>query len=169
MKLPSRLVRSVLTTALLLLVFSSGANAQARVKVSLWDKGPTAMDGVDSLMPMGMAMAGAKMDGATMGITVDVLEIPAGQVTFSVINDSQEFYHSMVISPIIDQSRELPYLTDTMMVDEEAAGRTALVKELKPHGSGSVTVDMTPGTYILYCNIAGHYVMGMWTIITVTG
>lgn len=42
------------------------------------------------------------------------------------------------------------------------------MKELKPHTSGSVTVNMPPGTYILYCNIAGHYAMGMWTIITVT-
>jgi uncharacterized cupredoxin-like copper-binding protein len=28
---------------------------------------------------------------------------------------------------------------------------------------------MQPGTYILYCNIAGHYAMGMWTLLTVTG
>lgn len=54
------------------------------------------------------------------------------------------------------------------MVDEVATGRTAQVAELKPHGSGAVTVEVKPGTYILFCNIAGHYVMGMWTLVTVT-
>jgi uncharacterized cupredoxin-like copper-binding protein len=23
------------------------------------------------------------------------------------------------------------------------------------------------GTYMIYCNIAGHYAMGMWTLVTV--
>ena len=54
------------------------------------------------------------------------------------------------------------------MVDEEAAGVTARVKELRPGTSRTVTVAMQPGTYILYCNIAGHYAMGMWTLLTVT-
>lgn len=75
----------------------------------------------------------------------------------------------MTISPVADVSQELPYLIDKMMVDEEVAGITARVKELKPRTSGFVTLEMQPGTYILYCNIAGHYAMGMWTIITVTG
>lgn len=169
MKLSRHLVISVLSATLPLLAFSDRAFAETIVKVSLWDKGPTALDGVDSLMPMGTAMSGAKMDRATMGIAVDMQEIPAGEVTFRVLNDSQEFYHGMVISPVGDPSEELPHLIDTMMVDEAAAGRIALVKELKPHASGAVSVDMKPGTYIQSCNIGGHYVMGMWTIVTVTG
>ena len=28
---------------------------------------------------------------------------------------------------------------------------------------------LKPGLYILYCNIPGHYVLGMWTLMTVTG
>lgn len=74
----------------------------------------------------------------------------------------------MAISPVPDPAKELPYLIDSMMVDDAAAGTTARVKELRPRDSGSVTVDLPPGTYILYCTMAGHYVMGMWAIITVT-
>lgn len=168
MKLSRRFVLSVISGTVPFLAFSNAAHAGSVVKVSLWDKGPTSMDKTDTRMPMGMAMSGAKMDMATMGITADILEIPAGEITFRVVNGSQEFYHSLVISPVKDPSKELPYLIDKMMVDEEAAGRTARVKELKPHDSGSVTVEMQPGSYILYCNIAGHYMMGMWTIVTVT-
>ena len=55
------------------------------------------------------------------------------------------------------------------MVDEAAAGVIARGKELRPHASGSVTATLQPGTYILFCNVGGHYVMGMWTLMTVTG
>ncbi len=167
MKTSRRLMMTILCGALPFLSFSQAAYAGTVVKVSLWDKGPTSMDMMDTLVPMGMAMAGANMDMVTMGITVDILEIPAGEVTFEVINDSQEFYHSIVISPVEDPAMELPYLIDSMMVDEDAAGRIAQATEFRPHGSGAVTVDMTPGSYILYCNIAGHYIMGMWTLVTV--
>jgi uncharacterized cupredoxin-like copper-binding protein len=26
---------------------------------------------------------------------------------------------------------------------------------------------LKPGRYILYCNIPGHYALGMWTLLTV--
>lgn len=168
MKLSRRLMMSVFSGAFSFVAFSHVVRAATVVKVSLWDKGPSAMDMPDDMTPMGMAMPGAMMEMATMGITVDSPSFPAGEVTFSVVNESQEFYHSMTISVIEDTSKELPYLTDKKMVDEEAAGRAAFLKELRPRDAGSVTVDLKPGTYILYCNIAGHYMMGMWTVITVT-
>lgn len=123
--------RSVIGTTsgtVLLLMFNHGAFAGTVVKVTLWDKGETSMDGMDTMTPMGMAMPGAVMDMATMGITVDTPEVPAGEITFSVVNESQEFYHNVTISPVADVSKELPYLIDKMMVDEEAAGITARVK-----------------------------------------
>lgn len=169
MKFSRRSAVSLISGTLSLMVFGRAAFAGTVVEVALWDKGEASMDSMDTLKPMGMGMPGAMMDMATMGITVDLMEIPAGEVTFTVVNESQDFYHSVTISAVEDPSRELPYLIDKMMVDEEAAGTTARVKELKPRASGKVTVDMQPGTYILYCNIAGHYVMGMWTIVTVTG
>lgn len=169
MKFSRRSTVSLISGAIPFLVFARAASAETVVKVALWDKGEASMDGMDTMMPMGMAMPGAMMDMATMGITVDTLEIPAGEVTLRVINESQEFYQSVTISPVEDRSRELPYLIDERMVDEEAAGITARLKRLRPRDSGSVIVDMQPGTYILYCNIAGHYAMGMWTIVAVTG
>ena len=168
MKLSGRSALALVAGAFMFLASSRDALSETVVKVSLWDKGEASMDAMDTMMPMGMAMSGATMDMATMGITVDVQEFPAGKVTFRAINESCEFYHSVTISPVADPSIELPYVIDKMIVDEAAAGITARMKELRPHDSGSVTVEMQPGTYILYCNIAGHYVMGMWTTVTVT-
>lgn len=169
MKLSRRSAITLIPGTLSFLAFNQAALAGTVVKVALWDKGEASMEGMETMVPMGMAMPGAKMDMATMGITVDTVEIPSGEVTFTVINESPNFYHALTISPAVDPSKELPYLNDKMMVDEDAAEITARAKELRPGASGSVTADMQPGTYILYCNIAGHYAMGMWTLITVTG
>lgn len=168
MQLSRRSVLSALSVSVALVAFNFPAAAGTVVKVSLWDKGEASMDGMD-IAQMGLAMAGTSMDMATMGITVDRPEISAGEVTFTVINDSQEFYHSLSIAPVADIATELPYLREKLMVDETAAGTVARSKELRPHASGSVTVELQTGTYILFCNIGGHYVMGMWTLITVTG
>ncbi len=133
MKFSRRLVLTFFSGFVPLLLLGFPATAETVINVSLWDKGPTSMDNMDTLKPMGMAMAGANMEMATMGIKVDVSEISAGSVTFRVLNESQDFYHSLAISLVEDPSKELPYLIDKKMVDEDAAGRAAQVKELKPH------------------------------------
>jgi uncharacterized cupredoxin-like copper-binding protein len=52
-------------------------------------------------------------------------------------------------------------------VDEEGSVHLGEVSELDPGKSGTLTVDVKPGKYILYCNITGHYMSGMWTLIDV--
>nr|WP_281015688.1 sulfocyanin-like copper-binding protein [Mesorhizobium sp. M00.F.Ca.ET.216.01.1.1] len=31
----------------------------------------------------------------------------------------------------------------------------------------ALRLDLKPGTYLLFCNIPGHFTSGMWTIFTV--
>jgi uncharacterized cupredoxin-like copper-binding protein len=168
-KISRRSALRIAAVALPYLAVGRAARAETVVKVVLSDSGPASMDNMETKPPMGMATPGADMAMATMAITLDAAEISAGQVTLNVTNESPEFYHAVTISPVADPTVELPYLSDKMMVDEEAAGVTARVKELRPGTSRSVTIDLQPGTYILYCNIAGHYAMGMWTLLKVTG
>ena len=73
------------------LTLGGGAYVGTILNVSLWDKGATSMDTMGSEGAMGMAMPGVRMDAATMGITADVVEVPAGEVTFLVINEFGEF------------------------------------------------------------------------------
>lgn len=137
------------------------------IAVSLWDTGENAMDMMDSMAPMGMAMDG-DMAMVTMGIKVDTDKVPAGEVTFTATNDSDSIIHEMILAPVVSMEAPLPYDTDSMRVDEDAAKSLGEVSELEPGDSGALTVTLEPGTYILYCNIPGHYVMGMWTTIEVT-
>ena len=160
-----------------LLAGNMAAADGATVNVSLWDKGRMAdrMMGMLADMPdgmgMGMGMEGAMhgMEMAAMGIQTDQATVPAGEVTFVVTNDSAGVVHEMLVAPVTLDAQPLPYDPDNYRVDEEAAGHLGEVAELDPGATGSLTVTLEPGTYILFCNVAGHYTLGMWTLITVTG
>lgn len=142
--------------------------AESTINVSLWDKGPdSAM--MDEMHPRGMGMGKmADMAMAMMGITPDKTEVPAGNVTFVVSNDSKDIEHEMVVAPIASADVTVPYNADENRVDEDMAGSLGEVEELEPGKSGTVTLDLKPGLYLLYCNIPGHFIGGMWSVITVT-
>lgn len=156
-------------TVLAALVGSSALAANTTLHVSLWDKGPNSVM-MDEMHKFGMGngMMPDQMPMAMMGITSDRLEVPAGKVTFEVVNDSKDIIHEMVVSPIASLEAELPYIADENKIDEDAAGHLGEVAELDPGQSGSLGIDLTPGLYLLYCNISGHYIGGMWTVLTVT-
>jgi uncharacterized cupredoxin-like copper-binding protein len=172
MNISRRSAAALLALSLPLLMSAVGAlAAETTVHVSLWDNGANSMDNMGMTAPMGFAMEGMSMaaEKATMGVKVDVTSIPAGKVTFEVTNDSKDIVHEMLVSPIVDDKTPLPYLADEDRVDEDAAGHLGEVSELEPGKSGALTVDLKPGRYILFCNIPEHYVLGMWTLIEVTG
>jgi len=87
---------------------------------------------MDEVQPMGMAMPGSDMSMAKMGIKIDMVDVPAGEVTFLVTNDSEGMIHEMVLAPLVDTATELPSDGDRMKVDEDAAGHLAKVAELDP-------------------------------------
>ncbi|MBX3608859.1 MAG: hypothetical protein KF871_03105 [Hydrogenophaga sp.] len=145
-----------------------GGQAQARpavVKVSLWDRGAMSMAMLER-GPM-MGMEAGHMPNGPMGISVSTATVPAGDVTFNVTNDSTVMEHEMVVSPVKDERTPLPYNKAAQKVDEDAAGHLGEVAELAQGQKGSLTLSMKPGRYVLYCNIAGHYALGMWTLLTV--
>ncbi len=162
-------LRTVLacTTGLLLVVHPAFA-ADTTIKVALWDKGPDSAMMDDAHMAMTGKMDMANMSTGMMGITPDQTSVPAGKVTFAVTNDSHDIIHEMILSAVPPGTSELPYLADEIRVDEEKSGSLGEVSELDPGKGGSLTVDLAAGTYILYCNIPGHFVGGMWTMLTVT-
>lgn len=127
------------------------------------------MEGLGKAEPIALGSPGAaNMASATMGIKLDIAEAPAGEITFKATNDSTGMIHEMVLAPVSDLNTPMPYDAANEKVDEDAAGHLGEVAELDPGSSGALTLTLEPGTYILYCNIPGHYVLGMWTIFTVT-
>jgi len=137
--------------------------AETIVKVDLWDAGS------DLTMVDDMRIVDhADMSKAQMGLKLSVATIPAGEVTFKVTNSSIDLQHEMVLASVKKLSDGLPYEADTGRVNEEADNANiGEVSELDPGKSGTLTLVLKPGTYVLYCNVAGHYVSGMWTVLTV--
>lgn len=144
---------------------SNAAFADATINVTLWDKGPDSAT-PDDAHPMGLG-SNADMSMAMLGVKTDVAVVPAGNVTFQVTNTSKDIVHEMLVVPAPADGQVLPYLADQYKVDEDAAGHLGEVSELDPGKGGSLTLDLKPGKYVLFCNIPAHFMNGMWTEITV--
>ncbi|TPO10494.1 sulfocyanin-like copper-binding protein [Mesorhizobium sp. B1-1-5] len=152
-----------LVAAVLMTCSSNIVQAAALVQVSLWDKGAS-ME-----MPTGLTYAAPGLDStkATMGIKISRGAVKAGKVTFKLKNDSKDTIHEMIVIFLADAKKPLPYIDAENRVDEDKAGDEGEVSELDPGKSGSLTVDLKPGRYLLICNVPGHYAAGMWTEFTV--
>ncbi len=154
--------RTVIAAAFVAAASSLPAFADTNVAVSLWDKG------ADAAMPtdLGYGMGG-DMTGATMGITATPGSAAAGVVTLTATNDSKDMIHEMVLAPISTAGAPLAYDANLEKVIEDSGLHLGEVAELEPGASGSLSLTLKPGTYILYCNIPGHYMAGMWTLFEV--
>jgi uncharacterized cupredoxin-like copper-binding protein len=170
---PRRSARPLAWGALALCLGSAAIADETKsvVHATLWDKGAAAMGtAMDGPMNQGMAMGGtADPASAVVGITLDTATVKAGEITFEVTNSSKEVVHEMIVAPLKDDKTPLAYVKADQGVDEEAAGALGEVSETDPGKSGSLTLHLKPGSYILFCNVAGHYAMGMWAKFTVTG
>jgi uncharacterized cupredoxin-like copper-binding protein len=158
------IIGAVATVLVLLGLPHHPAYADATVKVSLRDVGGE-ID-MSKNMNMGMGMK-ADMKMAMMSIVIDQMSVPAGKVTFEVKNDSKEIFHELLVSPIATEDSVLPFVEGENRVDEEKSGDLGEVSELEPGKSGALTLELKPGLYILFCNVPGHYMMGMWTTLKV--
>ncbi len=138
------------------------------VKVSLWDKGPDSLDKIGDGPGAGMGMPDAGASNEMVGITVDQTSVPAGKVTFEVVNASKDIVHEMIVAPLASH-QPLPFDRAASAVQEEETTHLGEVSELDPGSSGALTLTLKPGKYILYCNVPGHYMLGMWTELTVAG
>lgn len=154
--------RSIILAATALpLLAAAPAFSDNVVKAFLWDNPE-----MDMASGLGHGMGG-DMSSASMGIALSTSSVSAGKVTFEASNASKDTVHEMVVAPLASADTVLPYIESEGKVDEDAAGHIGEVAELEPGQSGALTVNLKPGTYILYCNIAGHYMSGMWTTIDV--
>lgn len=133
------------------------------IKVTMWDKGPSAEMATDE----GLGMAHASMADSTMGLKLSKKTATAGEVTFKVTNTSKETVHEMLVVPAPADGKGLPYDAKDAKFDEDGAGSLGEVEELDPGKSGELTLSLKPGKYILSCNVANHFANGMWVTFTV--
>ena len=98
----------------------------------------------------------------------DTSVVPAGTVSFRILNKGPTT-HEVIVVRTDRASDKLPLQRDGLTVDEEGEGIELLeeVEGLDIDDRRTLVLDLTPGNYVLYCNLEGHYLGGMHEALTV--
>ena len=94
--------------------------------------------------------------------------VPAGTVSFRIRNQGPTTHEVIFVRTELDPDK-LTLQDDGLTVDEEADGIKFLeeVEGLDIDDRQTLALDLTPGRYVLYCNLEGHYLGGMYEALTV--
>jgi uncharacterized cupredoxin-like copper-binding protein len=108
--------------------------------------------------------AGDKSD-TEQYLTVSVATVEAGPVTFTLTNSStMGKEHEMVVLKTDTPFDQLEVGADDRVSEADSVGE---ISEIKPGTTGTVTLDLAPGKYVLVCNLPKHYAQGMRVAFTV--
>ena len=102
-------------------------------------------------------------------IALDATSVDAGSVTFTIHNDGPSMHEFVVFKSDL-KSSELPLDISEGTVDENGAGLTS-VDEQEDIASGTdatLTVTLDAGSFVVICNLPGHYQQGMHASLTVS-
>jgi uncharacterized cupredoxin-like copper-binding protein len=89
----------------------------------------------------------------------------AGAVTIEASNEGNAL-HELVLAKTDDDPAKLPTAADGG-VDEESLDVPGEVEEVESGATGSATLDLDPGEYVMFCNLPGHYKSGMYGALVV--
>ncbi|WP_426130947.1 plastocyanin/azurin family copper-binding protein [Pararhizobium sp. PWRC1-1] len=106
--------------------------------------------------------------GGPMTLSLDQSAIKAGETTFLVHNDAMSEEHEMVLVKLKSADQKIAVDTAKGRVNEKKLNSIGEVSELKPGADGELNAKLAPGSYVLLCNIKGHYQAGMHAMLTVT-
>ncbi len=104
--------------------------------------------------------------GGPMTLTVDQSTVKAGEVIFKVHNDAMTEEHEMVLVKLKAADQQIPIIQSKHRVDEKHLKSLGEVSDLKPGADGTLKAKLAPGSYLLLCNIKGHYEAGMHAVLT---
>jgi uncharacterized cupredoxin-like copper-binding protein len=112
--------------------------------------------------------------GTTIGITerdfrvtATLAHVSAGAITLRIHNQGPD-QHELIVAP--DRSGGMPIRADGFTVNEEAiqSSEPGSITPQQPGGTEDLAIQLAPGRYELFCNMEGHYMGGMHTLLTVS-
>ena len=96
-------------------------------------------------------------------IAAQAHHVTAGNVLLTVHNQGPDD-HELIVVRESSRGAQLPLRGDGVTVNEERLTPVTIGPGLTPGSPGSVRhlqLKLTPGRYLMFCNMAGHYFAGM--------
>jgi len=91
----------------------------------------------------------------------------SGRVELRVRNAGPATHEFVVVRSDLPAD-QLPIAADGLSVDEDKVVPAGELDEVEAGSTGTLTLALTPGRYVLFCNLEGHYLIGMSASIEVT-
>ncbi len=134
---------------------------------------------------LGLALAGGALlvgcgrsapttpSGTVIGVTEhdfhiasSIAYVNAGTVTLRIHNNGPD-QHELIVAPVRPDG--LPLRSDGFTVNEEAIQNSepGSINPQQAGGTTDLTMHLAPGRYVLFCNMEGHYMSGMHTVLVV--
>jgi uncharacterized cupredoxin-like copper-binding protein len=117
----------------------------------------------------GAAPSGPRIDVTLKDFRIDsaTASVAAGDVGFRIHNDAPATHEFVVVRTDLPAGG-LPIATDGLSVDEDTLEPIGELGEVDAGTIGSLSLHLTPGRYVFFCNLEGHYLGGMHAVLEVT-
>lgn len=159
-----KFIQTLAITLITLGSISAAAWADSVVSVTLIDK---VGNSTTEVPDMGMG-TGGDLSKAKMGMNVSPKSVRPGVITFKVTNLASTMIHEVIVAGLPDGFEKLPYDETSQQVKEDSLQKFGSINQIEPNGLASISLKLNRGRYLLYCNLPGHYMAGMWAIIDVS-
>ena len=106
--------------------------------------------------------------GATekdFAITLDTTSVASGNVTFNISNEGPSAHEFVVIQS--DLAPDALPVKDGEVEEDKVEG-VGEQEDIAPSTTTTLSLDLDPGSYVVICNLPGHYEQGMRAGFTVT-
>ena len=97
-------------------------------------------------------------------VNLNASAVKAGTVKVGIRNRGTQPHDFLVIRTDLAPD-QLPYDAGRAKANED--GVVGKTQDLRAGGTAALTVTLEPGSYVVICNIAGHYQLGMRTALKV--
>lgn len=156
-------------TASLLLVGCGGSDTKTAGTATT-----AAASGTQGTAPANATKVGVKVgvklgetDVNNMYLTPDSTNVPAGTVSFEIVNEGSK-KHEFVVLKTNTKAADLKFDSAADTAVENEADVVDENGDVEAGTTATLNVDLEAGHYVLLCNIKGHYRMRMVTDFTVS-
>lgn len=91
--------------------------------------------------------------------------VNSGRIVFATTNTSADLVHEIEVFSGATKGVILP--VSSSVADTAGLELVDEIEDIVPGATADLTVDLAPGTYLVVCNLPGHYAQGMWSYLEV--